>query len=86
MSFDWDSAFWVNTAVAKIVYAERDRAATIVNQAKCSFEKWLEPLVSNVSKEAKSLFDYGDEKSAIGQLTYLATVTTEEATKRWTGK
>ena len=85
MSFDWDSAFWVNTAVAKMVYAEKDRAASIVMNAKCQFEKWVEPLITSISEKAKSLLDSGETEAAIDQLTSLALVTTEEATKRWTG-
>ena len=85
MSFDWESAFWVNTAVAKLVYAEKDRAASIVQQAKCAFEKWLEPLVSSITEKAKSFLDAGEKEEAIDQLTSLAVVTSEEATKRWTG-
>ena len=85
MSFDWESAFWVNTAVAKLVYAEKDRAVSIVNQARCAFEQWLEPLVSSISEKAKSLLDAGENDEAIDQLTTLAVMSTEEATKRWTG-
>jgi dipeptidase len=84
MSFDWDAAFWVNTAVAKMVYAEKDRAASIVAQARCDFEKYLSPLVASVTEEAVALFNSGDDEKASSLLTSLAMETTEEATKRWT--
>lgn len=83
MDFDWDAAFWVNTAVAKMVYAEKDRAASIVSQARCDFENYLSPLVANTAGYAESLFNAGDYESGIAALTALATETTEEATKRW---
>ena len=86
MSFDWESAFWVNTAVAKLVYAEKDRAASIVMQAKCAFEDWAAPLVSSVSDQAKVYLEAGEVDAGVAQLTSLAIITTEEATRRWTGK
>lgn len=84
MSFDWDAAFWVNTAVAKMVYAEKDRAESVVAQARCAFEKYLAPLVASVTEEAVSLFESGNADKATALLTSLAMDTSEEATKQWT--
>jgi len=84
MEFNWNAAFWVNTAVAKMVYAEKDRAASIVAQARCAFEEYLSPLVSSVSQKAQQLFGAGDEEGGVALLTELATSTSAEATARWT--
>jgi dipeptidase len=84
MSFDWEAAFWVNTAVAKMVYAEKDRAESIVMQARCEFEKYLAPLVESVTDEAADLYSRGEAEKGTSLLTSLAIETTHEATKRWT--
>jgi hypothetical protein len=84
MEFDFNAAMWVNTAVAKMVYAEKDRAASIVSQARCAFEEYLAPLVATYTQKAKEFFDNGDNNQGISALTELAMVTSEEATKRWT--
>ena len=84
MEFDWDAAFWVNTAVAKMVYAETNRAASIVKQARCSFEEFLAPIVTTASNKAKGLFESGDIASGIDILTSLAVMSSAEAHKRWT--
>lgn len=84
MEFDWDAAFWVNNAVAKMVYADEDKASVIVADARCAFEDYLAPLVSTVTKEAQALFADGDYQSGVSALTDLATTTSQEATVRWT--
>lgn len=84
MDFDWNAAFWVNTAVAKMVYAEKDRAASIVSQARCAFEEYLAPIVASASEQAKTLFNNGQYEGGVKTLTGLAMTTSEEATRRWT--
>ncbi len=84
MDFDWNAAFWVNTAVAKMVYAEKDRAASIVSQARCAFEEFLSPVVQSASDKAKALFNDGHYEEGVSTLTTLALSTSEEATRRWT--
>ena len=83
MEFDWNSAFWVNTAVAKSVYSEMDRAASIVEAARCSFEDYLSPLVESATEKASALFSAGKYDSGVDTLTDLAVRTSKEATKRW---
>ncbi len=56
MQFNWEAGFWVNTAVAKMVYAEKDRAVPIVSRARCDFEDYLLPLVQSTLKSAVELF------------------------------
>jgi dipeptidase len=83
MEFTWDAAFWVNTAVAKMVYAEKDRASPIVSQARCEFEQFLSPLVTSTKLKATALFDAGDVEGGASALTDLAMTTGAEATLRW---
>ncbi|CAE7586007.1 pepDA [Symbiodinium microadriaticum] len=84
MEFDWNAAFWVNSAVAKMVYAEEDKASPIVTNARCAFEEYLSPLVDTASQKARASFSAGDYEGGVSVLTDLAVTTTEEATKRWT--
>lgn len=84
MSFDWDSAFWVNSAVAKMVYSEHDRAAPLVNQARCLFEDYLAPLVVSAAESARAAYSRGDDEGARLILNDLAVSATKEATIRWT--
>jgi len=84
MSFDWESAFWVNSAVAKMVYSESDRAAPLVNQARCAFEAYLAPLVASAAQAARDAFAIGDILGARSILNNLAVSSTQEATLRWT--
>jgi hypothetical protein len=84
MRFDWNSAFWVNNAVAKLVYAEYDRAAPIVTAAKCAFEQHLAPQVAQASAAARAHFEAGESEAGAAVLTALAEAASLEATKRWT--
>ena len=84
MEFDWNAAFWVNTAVAQLVYGTKNRAAPLVAQARCDFENYLSPLVEATYKTAGAFFEAGDADAGVAALTSLALKTTEEATKRWT--
>lgn len=84
MEFDWNAAFWVNTAVAQMVYATKNRAAPIVAQARCEFEDYLAPLVAEATTTAAAYFEAGRSEAGVEILTKLALTTTEEATKRWT--
>ncbi len=83
MEFDWNSAYWVNTAVAKSVYSEMDRAASIVEAARCEFEDYLAPLVEKTTEKASALFTAGKYDSGVDALTDLAVRTSKEATRRW---
>jgi len=83
MEFDWESAFWVNSAVARLVYSEKTRAAPIVNQARCALEEYLAPIVESVTVKAKSYFDAGDYSTGVSIITSLSVMSTELATKQW---
>lgn len=84
MEFTWDSAFWVNSAVAQLVYAAKDRAAPIVAAARCAFETDLAPQVTATADEARAKFESGDNEGGVAALTALAVASTAEATVRWT--
>ena len=84
MKFDWDSAFWVNSAVATLVYAKEDRAAPLVTNARCALEDYLAPRVTAARELAASAFEAGNDAGGLEALTQLAEEATREATKRWT--
>lgn len=84
MDFSWNSAFWVNSAVAKMVYSEYDRAAPVVRAARANYEAWAAPKVAAAEKAAKPHFAAGDEKAGIAVLTKMTVEASQEATARWT--
>lgn len=84
MEFSWDSAFWVNSAVAQQVYAAKDRAAPIVASARCAFEAELAPKVEATADHARGLFENGHVEAGVAALTALAVEASAAATARWT--
>lgn len=84
MEFSWDSAMWVNSAVAQQVYSAEDRARPIVQAARCAFETEMAPHVTATADEARAQFDSGDNEGGIATLTRLAVRATAAATARWT--
>lgn len=83
MDFSWDSAFWVNQAVAELVYGRMDHRAPIVRDARACFDSWAMEKQRVAEEAASALFAQGDEAGAIEILTSLAVETTQEATARW---
>jgi len=84
MEFSWDSAFWVNSAVANLLYGMKDRAAPAVRAARECFDAWAVEKADVAEAEAKSRWDSGDEAGAVHALSELAVEATAEATRRWT--
>jgi len=84
MDFSWDSAFWVNSVVADMVYSRMDRAAPIVRDARACFDSWALERQSAAEEAAGKFFAEGDEAGAVEVLTSLAVEATQEATARWT--
>jgi len=90
LEFSWDSAYWVNSAVAKLVYSAKDQMEQTVYCAKQDFEDWVEPLVKTAEQESMDCFNEAlrmnsvSTDSCVLALTELAIVATQEATKRWT--
>lgn len=84
MEFSWESAFWVNSAVAKLVYSEKARAAPVVECARKAFEDWAAPVVAAAEAHALEQFHAGDEAGGIATLTSLGVEATKEANARWT--
>ena len=84
MAFSWESAFWVNSAVARLVYAEHDRAAPLVAAARADFEAFTAPLAEAAAADALARFEGGDAAAGVAALTDLALTASEEATARWT--
>mmetsp|Transcript_27453 Transcript_27453/g.80439 ORF Transcript_27453/g.80439 Transcript_27453/m.80439 type:complete len:234 (+) Transcript_27453:1275-1976(+) len=84
LSFSWDSAFWVNSAVARLVYQDVSRAAPVVRGARCEFEEWAAPEVTKVEALAATRFAAGDADGGVAALTALAVAASKEATARWT--
>ncbi len=70
--------------MARLVYAERDRAAPLVNAARCAFENFLAPLVQDTSTLAQREFEQDEPTLGRAALTALAVTASFEATKRWT--
>jgi len=93
LKFDWKSAFWVNSAVAKQVYAGKDSAQGMVASTKQDFESWVAPLVNQTVADAQACYD-GTQSSLQGHggrggadcskvLDALAVAAGGGATKRW---
>ena len=70
--------------MAKLVYAEPDRAASIVTAEKCAFDASLAPIVEAAAEEARAFISAGDDAAAIQTLSTLAVETGKEALDRWT--
>jgi len=84
MEFSWDSAFWVNSAVANLLYGMKNRAAPVVIHAKKAYDEWAKAKVKEVEEEARGYMAKGDSASAVKAVTELAKEVTKEATSRWT--
>ena len=56
LEFSWESAYWVNSAVAKMVYASKDMAQDMVLAAKEDFEAWAQPLAEQADAAATACF------------------------------
>ena len=84
MRFSWESAYWVNSAVARLVYQDYARASPVVTCARRSFEQWATPAAAAADEEARSRFQTGDTEGAAAALTAVAVQAGAEATSRWT--
>jgi len=87
LSFSWNSGYWVNSAVAKLVYGGVDSAKCAVVDAKHAFEAYAEGLLADASPKASSCFsaaasDDGDASKCVAMLDDVATAATKEATAR----
>mmetsp|Transcript_56155 Transcript_56155/g.105331 ORF Transcript_56155/g.105331 Transcript_56155/m.105331 type:complete len:160 (+) Transcript_56155:1682-2161(+) len=88
LKFDWKSAFWVNSAVAKQVYAGKDSAQGMVASTKQDFESWVAPLVNQIVADAQACFTQSSLQGKGGAdcskvLDALAVAAGGGATKRW---
>jgi dipeptidase len=84
LEFSWESAYWVNSAVAKQVYGGVEATKAMVNDAKSEFEAWAMPLQEKAEAEAQACFESTDTSGCTDILDDLAVTTTKEATARWT--
>jgi hypothetical protein len=82
--FSWESAFWVNSAVAKMVYDNTDRVAPVVAKARQDFEDWLAPRVQDTVGLALKQFAANNHTGGIATLNQLSVGSTAEANARWT--
>lgn len=83
MQFSWESGFWVNSAVAQLVYGSVDRAGPIVTNARCALETYLEPKVAAAAADARASFEAGNMASGVSTLTSLAVESTAYAHSQW---
>ena len=78
------SAFWVNSAVARLVYQDYNRAGPLVTRAREQLEAHLAPLVAAAEANATAKWASGDVAGVAAVLSALAVEATAEATARWT--
>jgi hypothetical protein len=78
------SAFWVNSAVARLVYQDYNRAGPLVTCAREQLEAHLAPLVAAAEANATAKWASGDVAGVAAVLSALAVEATAEATARWT--
>jgi len=78
------SAFWVNSAVARLVYQDYNRAGPLVTYAREQLEAHLAPLVAAAEANATAKWASGDVAGVAAVLSALAVEATAEATARWT--
>jgi hypothetical protein len=64
LNFSWESAYWVNSAVAKLVYSEKSKMQQTVLCAKQDFENWVLPLVSQAENDALECFNSMSQSSS----------------------
>jgi dipeptidase len=83
MNFSWESAFWVNSAVANFLYGIKDRAAPVVTAARQDFDEWAVSQSKDAEAKAARLFKGGERSAGQAVLTQLAKTTGAEATARW---
>jgi dipeptidase len=83
MHFSWESAFWVNSAVANLLYGMKDRAAPVVRQWQQDFDSYATAEMRQVEAEAKRLLSTGEETAGLKMLTELAMKTSQAATAKW---
>merc|ERR1712216_512596 len=83
LEFSWDSAYWVNSAVAKLAYSDRDNSMPVIRKARADFERFLGPLVQEAEAAAIALYQAGEAQAAVKVLDALAITTSKEATERW---
>jgi len=76
MSFSWDTAYWTNSAVARLVYQDVDRASAIVHKAQKCFDRYVDSAV----KETLKLYDIAPAEIILNSL---AVRTGAEANRRW---
>jgi len=84
MAFSWESAYWVNSAVARLVYQDVSRASKVVACARDQFEAWAAPMVQATEAQASAQWAAGDAAATAAALTSLAIAAGAEATSRWT--
>ena len=65
MQFSWDSAYWVNSAVAKLAYSERTRAMPVVHEARACFEQLIAPKLNATEYIAAAQFARGDKNASL---------------------
>ncbi len=83
MHFSWESAFWVNSAVANLLYGMKGRAAPVVRQWQQDFDSYATAEMRQVEAEAKRLLSTGEETAGLKMLTELAMKTSKAATAKW---
>eukprot|EP00940_MAST-03C_sp_MAST-3C-sp2_P001819 g1819.t1 len=83
LSFSWSSAYWVNSAVARLVYGDVSRASPIVRRKQRSFQTFVDTKVAETKSAALRMIRQGNEKGALRELNVLALTTTEAALEQW---
>lgn len=83
LQFSWESAWWINSAVARLVYGDVSRATPIVERKQRRFEAMVNAQVEKTKAAAIRKVQNGDIDGATHELNSLALFTTESATKEW---
>uniref|UniRef100_A0A7S2N574 Dipeptidase n=1 Tax=Haptolina brevifila TaxID=156173 RepID=A0A7S2N574_9EUKA len=83
MNFSWDSAWWVNNAVADTVYTRKDRAAPVVLAAREALDKELDAALKTAEAAASAAFKAGNIAEGKQVLTAHAMAAGALATATW---
>ena len=83
LRFSWDSAYWVNSAVARLVYGDVSRATPIVKREQKRFGAWVDSHVAKTRVAALRMVRNGDIEGATRELNALALLATGAATSQW---
>jgi len=84
IEFSWESAFWVTSAVSRLIYGDYDRAAPVVRDARASYDAWAVKEMEAAFSAALPLYQKGETAKGEAVLNDLSVRAGAEATQRWT--